>query len=243
MQFPTGWEAISRATISVSLADIKTATGLSDADLAQLGQFEMTIEADMTLTDGSVVASSQIINTGLFQSAIFFPAHRLVYCALPASSAQPKATLTLTDGDPLAATDTDVIEIEFDSDIDTPPTVSLSPNNGTLGTITAVDSKNFTVQYTAPAGFTGTVVATVSGAISDDSGVVLAMADTDIDLVVDNEVPIQVSADPTGSVGRQQFTELVVEFNEAIFTAPNITITGQGLRGCRYRYGNRCIQS
>ena len=179
--------------------------------------------------------ASQIINTGLFQSAIFFPAHRLAYCALPVSSAQPKATLSRGPGKAVASGAVDTLFIEYDQAIITAPTVAFDPATaGTDGPVVKVDDNNFYVLYTAGGTYTGLVEATVSGATSDDSGVLLTQADETIDMEVDNEVPVLVSSDYWGgSVGRNQFTTITMTFNEAIATAPKITAThGSHLDAC-----------
>lgn len=71
---PAG-EINRRGKFSVSLSTVLTAIGKN------LGDFNTNdyifLECDLTLTDGSTVPASSIVNLSLFESAIFYPAHNL----------------------------------------------------------------------------------------------------------------------------------------------------------------------
>lgn len=124
------------------------------------------------------------------------------------------------------AGDKTTITITFDKDIATPPTVELSPLQGTLGPVTAVSgsSKAFTVEYTAPAGFTGAVSVKTLGAVSTGSapagGLTQVASSTTIN--VDNTAPLQQGAisgltgASTVRVGRGGSSVITVTFNEAM---------------------------
>lgn len=66
-----------RASISIPLNTILSALGVNAADLPNNSY--LFIESDLTLTDGTVVPASAIVNSSLFESAIFYPAHNLRY--------------------------------------------------------------------------------------------------------------------------------------------------------------------
>lgn len=223
-----------RGMITVSLAAIKTALGIDNTDLAALKPFDLVIESDLILTDGTTVPAEVIVNAGLFSSAIFYPAQTLSYCALDVNDFKPKATMGLRKGKSLKSGAKDTLDIKFDSDIIDPPTLSLSPATGS-GSLTAVakgkDAKTFYAIYTAPAGFTGAITVTATGATSDDSGVTLTQDDKKAVINVDNEPPVLVSVSTGDRIGRNQFNEIVVTFNEPIVKAPKITVSGANLDG------------
>lgn len=64
-----------RASISIPLTTILSALGVTLADL-QPNQY-LFIESDLELTDGSTVLASSVVNSSLFESAQFYPAHDL----------------------------------------------------------------------------------------------------------------------------------------------------------------------
>lgn len=222
-------------TMSIPFADIKSALNLSDDEIKDLSKTELTIETDIVLTDGRTIASSSIVNSGLFESAIFYPAHKLSYCALDVEDARPKASLSLRGGKALKAGAKDTVDIVFDQDMNiaSPVVTSIEPNQGSVGAVVeGKDGSSFYVIYTAPAGYTGIVTLTVSGGKSDDSGIELEQNDATFDISVDDEVPVWEGPLTTGGrIGRNQFTEIVVTFNEDIITKPVISVSGQNLDG------------
>jgi hypothetical protein len=68
-----------RGTISIPLQDILDA--LNIADPASVDFIDIVIEADIELTNGTLVPASSVANNGLFESTQFYPAHYLFYCA------------------------------------------------------------------------------------------------------------------------------------------------------------------
>lgn len=68
-----------RGSISIPLNDILSVTSTTLADYAP-GSY-IYIECDLTLTDGRLVPASSIVNSSLFESSIFYPAHNLLYLA------------------------------------------------------------------------------------------------------------------------------------------------------------------
>lgn len=63
------------ATFSFKLSDILAALNITLADLA-VNDY-LFVESDLTLTDGTIVPSSAIVNSSLSESAHFYPAHKL----------------------------------------------------------------------------------------------------------------------------------------------------------------------
>ena len=135
------------------------------------------------------------------------------------------------------AGDKTTITITYDKSIATPPTVELSPIQGTVGPVTPVSgsSTKFTVEYTAPAGFTGAVAVKTLGAVSTGSapagGLTQVASSTTIN--VDNTEPLIVGsvAYSSSRVGRGQATTVTITFNEAMSAATadalKLSITGQ----------------
>ena len=72
-------ERYPRGNVSIPLSEILIK--LNVVNPANLGLFDIVIESDLYLTDGSVVGSAAIVNSGLFESGIFYPAQRLNYCS------------------------------------------------------------------------------------------------------------------------------------------------------------------
>lgn len=68
-----------RASFSIPLNEILTKTNTSLSSIA-VGSY-LYIECDLTLTNGTVVPASSIVNSSLFESSIFYPAHNLLYLA------------------------------------------------------------------------------------------------------------------------------------------------------------------
>lgn len=77
--------AYPRASISVSLNDVlnaigKKATDFSSKDTNYENDY-IYFECDLTLKDGSKTLASSVVNSSLFESAHFYPAHSLLYYA------------------------------------------------------------------------------------------------------------------------------------------------------------------
>ena len=70
-----------RATVKIPFTTILTAVGKSIRDFTP-NQY-IFIEADLTLSDGSTVPASAFANLSLFESALFYPAHKLRMIAKP----------------------------------------------------------------------------------------------------------------------------------------------------------------
>lgn len=66
-----------RASINIPLPTILSALGVTLSSL-EVNQY-LYIECDLTLTTGEVVAASSIVNSSLFESDAFYPAHNLLY--------------------------------------------------------------------------------------------------------------------------------------------------------------------
>lgn len=69
-----------RASFSVPLNTILTAVGVTLADLS-VNDY-LYIEADLMLSDGTLVPASSIVNNSLFESDLFYPAHNLLYLVI-----------------------------------------------------------------------------------------------------------------------------------------------------------------
>jgi hypothetical protein len=69
------------AFISIPLNDILSALSVTLGDIA-VNEY-LFIESDLTLTDGTLVPASAIANSSLFESDLFYPAHKLRYLAIP----------------------------------------------------------------------------------------------------------------------------------------------------------------
>lgn len=68
-----------RASVSIPLNTILSAIGKSLGDFS-VNQY-IYIQCDLTLTDGSTIPASSFTNLSLFESALFYPAHKLLYIA------------------------------------------------------------------------------------------------------------------------------------------------------------------
>jgi hypothetical protein len=71
----------ARGKISVPFSTILTAIATTVPDLAV--DSYITISSDLTLKDGSKVLASQIVNSSLFETAFFYPAHRVLVLVRP----------------------------------------------------------------------------------------------------------------------------------------------------------------
>jgi hypothetical protein len=232
-------------TLSINLSDILSKlSGTIDVEDIQAG--ELTIESDLILKGGVTVASSSIVNTGLFQSGIFYPAQRLTYCTEDIDDYIPEADLGLRVGTPLKSGAKDTLEITFANEIATPPSVTLDKPIGTISSVIA-DPKDktktkFYVIYVAPAGYTGPVDVTVTGAINGGTTAIAGLVEDDqsFTIQVDNAAPqlaapisiknlAETSAGPR--IGRDQFVLIEATFQEPL-DADNtleLSLSGQGL--------------
>lgn len=71
-----------RATISIPFPELFTAAGKSICDYkpsnAKLGVYSfIDIENDINLADGTIIPASSVVNSSLFESVIFYPAHKM----------------------------------------------------------------------------------------------------------------------------------------------------------------------
>lgn len=77
---PTGGK-YARGRISVPMSAIITAIGTPIANLET--DSYITLSSDITLKDGSKVLASQIVNSSLFETAFFYPAHEVLCLVRP----------------------------------------------------------------------------------------------------------------------------------------------------------------
>lgn len=75
-----------RASFSIPMTEILSKIGKSIGDFSSTDtdytNDYIFIECDLTLKDGSKVLAADIVNSSLFESAIFYPAHNLRYLAV-----------------------------------------------------------------------------------------------------------------------------------------------------------------
>lgn len=88
----------NRATITIPFTTLFSAAGgnicdFKPSDVVSGSISYIDIENDINLTDGTVVPASAIVNTSLFESTTFYPAHKLRYVAKGPVSAPVKAFL------------------------------------------------------------------------------------------------------------------------------------------------------
>jgi len=241
-----------QGTVSVPLSAILTAVGKTAATAATLNRTDLIIESDIILTDGSTVPASAIINTGLFAAAAFFPAHALNYYAEASADFVPVATLKMA-GEvvkspagaitrpvfPLKTGATDTVFATYDQDITNTPTFTYANQTVTSAPVgvtgTGVVKKSAKVFYeivTANAGYTGAVIATVSGAQASTYGLPLTQVTKTQTVNVDNTQPIVTSSSTGTRVGRGQFVTITINFNERMSAksanAIKATITDAG---------------
>ncbi len=223
--------------VEVSLSSILTALGMSVADAAALKRADIIIESDLTLTDGTVVPSNSLVNSGLTSASAFFPAHTLNYYAELTSDFQPVATSKLA-GEvvknaagavtsrpvfPLKAGARDTILVTFSGKVLGPPNVSFSPAGAVtpIGVVTELPNKKasdvtqtFFQIVEATAATTGAVTATFTGSQWKVLGATLTQKAKTQTVNVDNKQP-QITSSSTGTrVGRGQFVTITINFNE-----------------------------
>ncbi len=220
-------------TVTVPLADILA--GLSITDPTTLERTDLVIESDIILSDGTSVPASAIVNDGLFQSSIFFPAQVLGYRAETQADFLPKATTKTISGLALKAGAKDTVLITYDQTITNVPTATAGAGVTLNGVVEKYkgSSKVWFQLITADAGVTSGVTVTIKGATSVVNGVTLTQLDKKQTVNVDNTAP-QVTKVSTGSrIGQGGITTISVTFNEKMnnksANAIKVTITGQNL--------------
>jgi hypothetical protein len=233
-------------TLSINLSTILSALEFSTEDAENIQSGELTIESDLVLKDGTVIKSTSIVNSGLFQSGIFYPAQTLTYCAEDIADYIPEADLSLRVDKPLKSGAKDTLDIVFSSEIATPPTVTLDDPIGAISSVIADpgDDTNtkFYVIYTAPGGYTGPVTLTITGAVNGGTGATagLVQEDQSATIEVDNTPPQHVgdirktnlAAPAAGErIGRGQFVQFDITFQEPINPSDTLlfSLSGQGL--------------
>lgn len=229
--------------LSIQLSAILTAAGnptIEDGDL-------LNIESDLLLTNGSVVFSTSVVNSGLYQSGIFYPAQTLLYCHDDINNFVPVPKFGLRVGTPLMDGAKDTLNITYKTEIATPPTVTLVGNVGTLGSLVA-DPKDdtgtkFYVIYTAGPGYTGPVSVKVAGAVTGGTGATAGLIQSTAKtatIQVDNFAPqlvgdpvIENQANPAAGprIGRDQYIGITLNFQEELDPGTDllISVTGQNL--------------
>lgn len=221
--------------VEVSLSSILTALSITNA--ATLKRTDILISSDIELTDGSTVPASAIVNTGLYAASAFFPAHALTYYAETAADFVPFATINLagevvknSQGKvtsrpvfPLKAGSKDTLYIVFDQEITNTPVLDFEnqiqtalPVGATGLPLVKVGKNAFYSIITAQAGYTGAVVATVSGATSKDFGPTLIQDDQTFSISVDNTSAQRIGTSTGTRVGRGQLTTISLTFNEKL---------------------------
>ncbi len=238
-------------SVSLELSDILTALGVSLNSEAAVedffdlyGELGVQMESDLNLKDGSQVLASSLVAGGLVESDQFYPAQKLTYGVEDIEDARPVATLsqrgqvsivagkTVRPIIPLRSGVRDTLNIVFDQSIATPPTVSIVPANaGTIGAVTPVTGKtnSFYVPFVAGATYTGNVVFNVTGATSAEtgalSGLVQSSSTIGISGIAVDNLPPQNTSFTTGTrLGKGQSATITLRFNEALGTAPTITV-------------------
>lgn len=249
-------EGKSMASISLSLSSILTKLGADLSTQAGIDAFMeayaegVTIESDLNLADGTKVLSKDLVAAGLYESDQFYPAQILTYGVEDIDDARPVATTSLrgqyavVSGKvvrtiiPLKDGAKDTLNIVFDQSIDTPPTIDVSPATaGTVGSLVAVAGKDntFYVPFTAGATYTGNATFTISGATSAEAGALagLEQVEATAAIAVDNLAPQNLTFTTGTRVGKGQSATITLTFNEAIGTAPTVTIdpNGTGIDG------------
>ena len=230
--------------LSIPLADVLPVIGdpddLADGDL-------INIESDLLLTNGTVVFSTSVVNVGLYQSGIFYPAQTLVYCFDDINNYYPVPKFGLRVGTPLKNGSKDTLNITYGSEIGTPPTVALVGSVGTLGALVADPDDDsgtkFYAIYTAGPGYTGPVSVTVKGAVNGGSGATAGLVQQNpktATIQVDNLGPeligepvVENQANPAAgsNIGRDQYLGITLNFQEELDPGTDllISVTGQNL--------------
>ena len=227
-----------RGVVDVPLADINTALGLTQSVLDTLKEDAIEITTDLILTDGRTILASSIVSNGLFQSALFFPAHALTYAAMDINDLKPTPSskmagevvknaagaVTSRPVFPLKAGSSDTVMFTFSTvEIVNTPTITYSPAAAlTLGASGVLVNATTGVQtffqvVTAEPGFTVAATAVSSGGITEDFlGIPITQKNKTQVINVDNTGPIQTASSTGTRVGRGQFVTISVTFNEKL---------------------------
>ena len=138
---------------------------------------------------------------------------------------------------PLRAGETRTVYIEFDSDIQTPPTLSIDTvGGGILGALEAVtindDGDDLTVYrsvFTAGDLASTNVGVMVTGAVEvgEDGGE--TMADDDFAITVDNTAPTYMLSYSAPATDTALAVTITAMFSEPVQSDPTISISGQGI--------------
>lgn len=227
-----------RGTVNIPLATINSVLGLVQSELDTLTENAIEITTDLILTDGSTVLASSIVSNGLFQSALFFPAHALVYAAIDINDLKPVASskmagevvknaagvVTSRPVFPLKAGSSDTVMFTFGgAEIVNTPTITFNPPAafllGASGVLVNAKTgvQTFFQVVTAEPGFTVAGTAVASGGITEDFlGFPITQKNKTQVINIDNTGPIQTGSSTGTRVGRGQFVTITVNFNEAL---------------------------
>jgi hypothetical protein len=241
---PTGTLSLPLSKI-LSDAGVTVTNGVSDMSPDDV----VTLESDLLLKNGTIVLSTSVVNVGLYQSGIFYPAQTLTFCHEDINDYYPKPKFKLRVGRPLKAGSKDTLNITYASEIATAPTATLPV--GSAGTLTPVEADpkdktgtKFYAIFTAGAGYTGPIEVSVSGAVNGGEGATAGLVQKQPSLAplqVDNTPPqivgvpiIENLANPAAGqrIGRDQFVSITLNFQEALDLATDtllISVTGQNL--------------
>ena len=234
-------------SISLKLSDILTKLGASlatlDGQAAFIAQYAdgIQMESDLTLKDGSKILASDLVSSGLFDSDQFYPAQKITYGVEDINDARPVATTSLrgqvsiVSGKvvrtvlPLNNGAKDTLNIVFDQKMATAPTVTFSPANaGTAGAPVAygTSGKSYYVPFVAGAAYTGDAKFTISAATSGEPAPLggLVQITKTANIAVDNLAPQNLSFTTGTRLGKGQNATITLKFNEALGTAPTITV-------------------
>ncbi|MGE0588885.1 MAG: hypothetical protein AB7O48_09960 [Cyclobacteriaceae bacterium] len=237
-----------QGTVTVALSEILTTMGLGRADT--ITRTNLKIESDIELTDGTIVPSSAIINSGLFAASAFFPAHQLSYYAEESDDFRPTATSKLAgefvkNGStvtrpvfPLKSGARDTVMFTFPDAVDVAPTISFNPASAVtmIGTVEQLEDTDTYYQIIEATGTNTTAVtATASGSTWDVLGVTLTMVNKTQTVNVDNTAPQLVSLTTGNFLGAGKLATITAKFNEKMSNKTanrlKITVSGQGQEG------------
>jgi len=245
-----------QGTITITLNEIVAAMGLGQLDT--ISRTNLLIESDIELTDGTIVPSSAIVNSGLFAASAFFPAHQLNYYAEETDDFRPTATskvagevvknaagaVTSRPVFPLKSGSRDTVMFTFASAVSGPPTVDFSPASAVtkIGTVTLLPNKSATdasqtyYQIVEATGANTTAVtATASASTRTVLGQTLIMKNKTQTINIDNTPPQLVSLKTGDLIGRGQLATITAKFNEKMSSKTanrlKISVSGQGQEG------------
>lgn len=239
-----------QGTVSVTLDEVLTAMSLGNPDT--LSRTNLLIESDIELTDGTIVPSSAIVNSGLFAASAFFPAHQLNYYAEESDDFRPEATsklagevVTNADGEvtsrpvfPLKAGARDTVMFTFSDAVDAPPVISFSPASAVtpIGAVEQLEDTDTYYQIFEATGVNTTAVtATASGSTWEVLEITLVMKDKTQTINIDNTPPQLVSLETGDLIGRGQLATITAKFNEKMSSKTanrlKVSVSGQGQEG------------